>query len=164
VRGKDPSPAVCRGFASAECAANRSLKIECNVGACDNRVLQRRDFRKVIVRPFIRNDKTHWGVFMDEDGKEGDVLEEYVGEGLTYDDFEERRLGLQPADNWYFCALAHGVILDATHMGSYARFINHHCQPNAALRPWSVATYRRLAVSLPPVGLPSAEGWAEAQS
>jgi len=100
------------------------------------------------VLPFTRHGKTHWGTFMAEDGKAGDVLEEYVGEGLTFEDFEERRLSMLSADNWYFCKLAHGVILDATHMGSYARFINHHCQPNAELRPWSVNTFRRLAVSL----------------
>jgi len=148
VRGQDPSPAPCRGFASEACATNRMLKIECEQGACDNRRLQRRAFRLIQVRPFWRNDKMHWGAFMEEDGKEGDVLEEYVGEGLTYDDFESRRRELGLEDNWFFCSLAHGVVLDATHVGSYARFINHHCQPNAELRPWSVKSYRRLAVTL----------------
>jgi len=148
VRGQDPSPAPCRGFASEACATNRMLKIECEQGACNNRRLQRRAFRLLQVRPFWRNGKMHWGAFMEEDGKEGDIVEEYVGEGLTYDDFEQRldELGLE--DDWFFCSLAHGVVLDATHVGSYARFINHHCQPNAELRPWSVKTYRRLAVTL----------------
>mmetsp|Transcript_18272 Transcript_18272/g.36952 ORF Transcript_18272/g.36952 Transcript_18272/m.36952 type:complete len:389 (-) Transcript_18272:4530-5696(-) len=124
------------------------MKIECEQGACDNRVLQRRAFKRTIVRPILRRGEAHWAVYMVEKGYKGDILEEYVGEAFTFEDFERRREESPPSSNWYFCELAHGVVLDASAAGSYARFINHHCEPNAELVPWSVKSYRRLAVSL----------------
>jgi len=139
---------VCRGYASESCTTNRQLRIECSAGACDNRTLQRRAFRLILVRPFVRQGREQWGAFMAQAGRAGDVVEEYVGEAFTWEDFMQRYRAANPANNLYFCALAHGVVLDATHKGSYARFINHHCQPNAELQPWSVGTYRKLAVTL----------------
>jgi len=148
VRGLDTAPAPCGGYASASCKSNAALGLECNRGACDNRVLQRRAFKRTVVRPLRGGSNDQWSVFMDEDGLEGDVLEEYVGEGLTLRDFELRIPSFHAESKWYFCSLVPGVVIDASHMGSYARFINHSCAPNAALLPRSVATYRKLAVVL----------------
>jgi len=51
IKGLDPLPQPYRGFASAECAANRQLHLECGMGVCDNRTLQRRSFRQGMVLP-----------------------------------------------------------------------------------------------------------------
>mmetsp|Transcript_70997 Transcript_70997/g.147948 ORF Transcript_70997/g.147948 Transcript_70997/m.147948 type:complete len:328 (-) Transcript_70997:1352-2335(-) len=83
-----------------------------------------------------------------EDGKAGDPVEEYVGEGLTTADFAARRARSPDQQQWYFCSLANGVVLDASHMGNYSRFANHSCCPTAAMTPWSVATMRRLLLTL----------------
>lgn len=147
VRGKDAKAALCHCFASASCQANRGMSIECEQGACDNRALQRRDFLPTMVCP-IPGEQDQWGLFTREAGQAGDRLEEFVGEGLTPEDFTTRLNSMEQSSKWYFCVLAHGVILDASLMGSYARFVNHSCEPNAALKPWLVNGYRRLCLEL----------------
>jgi len=118
------------------------------MGACDNRALQRRAFVRGVVRPVTIGGKKQWGYFLQDAGKKGDVVEEYVGEGITYEEFQARLPKLRDTQEWYFCSLANGVILDATTHGNYARFVNHSCQPTAELQPWSVHTYRRIAIAL----------------
>ena len=41
-------------------------------------------------------------------------------------------------DDFYFASLGGGLMLDAKHMGSVARFANHSCEPNCELQKWSV--------------------------
>eukprot|EP00961_Rhodomonas_salina_P281540 3804095-Rhodomonas_salina.1 len=48
----------------------------------------------------------------------------------------------------YFCALAHGVVIDASTFGSWARFVNHHCEAVAALTQVSVKGERQVVVEL----------------
>mmetsp|Transcript_30389 Transcript_30389/g.62613 ORF Transcript_30389/g.62613 Transcript_30389/m.62613 type:complete len:446 (-) Transcript_30389:2352-3689(-) len=147
AKGQDHPSAECEGFASDACKANRLLSVECTRGACDNRTAQRKAFARMIVRP-LKGDGDQWAGVMVEDGKKGDVVEEYLGEVLTLEDFMLRVPAMRQMDKWYFCALSKDLVIDATRMGSYARFINHSCSPNAALKPWSVATYRRVLVTL----------------
>jgi SET domain-containing protein len=41
-------------------------------------------------------------------------------------------------DDFYFASLGGGLMLDAKHMGSVARFANHSCEPNCELQKWNV--------------------------
>eukprot|EP00961_Rhodomonas_salina_P266195 3598343-Rhodomonas_salina.1 len=70
---------------------------------------------------------------MEEDGMEGDMVEEYVGECLEPEKFMDRWSAAKTERCVYFCALAHGVVIDASTFGSWALFVNHHCEAVAAL-------------------------------
>ena len=46
----------------------------------------------------------------------------------------------------YMLSLAQQLVLDAAHKGSVARFVNHSCEPNAALQRWQVLGQGRLGL------------------
>mmetsp|Transcript_18283 Transcript_18283/g.37057 ORF Transcript_18283/g.37057 Transcript_18283/m.37057 type:complete len:420 (+) Transcript_18283:848-2107(+) len=152
IQGRDDTPVTCQGPGSIACRSNAELNIECGAGICDNRVIQRRAFKRTYVRQRTLGGIRQWGLFMAEAGWKGDKVEEYVGEGLTREDFEARREKLLAKGgtnrHWYFVELANGVVLDATYMGNYSRFANHSCKPTGSLEPWSVGAGRRLILTL----------------
>mmetsp|Transcript_48528 Transcript_48528/g.99079 ORF Transcript_48528/g.99079 Transcript_48528/m.99079 type:complete len:275 (-) Transcript_48528:11-835(-) len=145
TREKDDRAAPCRGFASEQCNLNRSLHTECERGACDNRLLQRRQFPETAARP---TPSTGWGLYAVQRILEGQLVEEYVGELIHKDTFWERFEEWQhhQLDPVYYCHLYGLFVLDATKKGSYARFVNHSCNPNTAYRPFSVAGRRRIGL------------------
>ena len=75
----------------------------------------------------IPGEHNQWGLFTREAGQAGDWVEEFVGEGLTPEDFTTSFNDMEQSRKWYFCVLAHGIILNASTMGSYLRFVNHSC-------------------------------------
>lgn len=92
--------------------------------------------------------QAHVGPARAEDGEKGDVVEEYVGECLREEQFRDRWQAAKEKELVYFCALLRGLIVDATQYGSFARFVNHHCDANAALVPLLVCGERRVVVRL----------------
>jgi hypothetical protein len=71
---------------------------------------------------------------------------EYTGEVIDTKEFDRRRKGLRPQDDFYFASLCKNFMLDAKPAGSRARFANHSCKPNCELQKWSVLGEPRLAL------------------
>eukprot|EP00961_Rhodomonas_salina_P146566 1973193-Rhodomonas_salina.1 len=57
---------------------------------------------------------------------------EYLGEYIFTEEFETRK-ALRGSGELYFAGVAGAVIVDATRIRGYARFVNHSCDPNATL-------------------------------
>ena len=122
------------------------MGLECENGVCSNWRVQRRAFRRTRAQPVDRDEE--WGLVMAEDGKTGDLVEEYVGECLTRKQFKETWDKAKDRTHLYFCSLVNGLVLDGSRYGSLARFANHHCDANAELAQITVATERRVVVRL----------------
>ncbi len=61
----------------------------------------------------------------------GEVLIEYVGERISWDEAMDRHPHdpLQPNHTFYF-HIETGEVIDALHGGNSSRWINHSCEPN----------------------------------
>ncbi|KAK9841637.1 hypothetical protein WJX74_009147 [Apatococcus lobatus] len=122
---------------------NRLLNIECTKGscpageACQNQSIQKR--RSPPTRLTKVGDRG-WGLFAAGDIKAGSFVIEYTGEVILFEEAERRAhvyeaVGLQ---HTYIMSLSSDLQIDATMMGSTARFINHSCAPNCETQKWLV--------------------------
>lgn len=68
----DDRAELCLGAGSASCKENEAARCKCENGVCWNQRVQRRAFR----RTQVREAHGQWGLFMEEDGMEGDMVEE----------------------------------------------------------------------------------------
>jgi len=140
---------------SIECIGDSKKKIgdkdpywNCNCGPdCGNRRLSRRQFAKC--RPKRQKGKG-WGLIAVDGIKEGDLVQEYVGE--IVDEMTKReRLEVwaqeHPNDpNFYIMQLQSGWYIDAREKGNLSRFINHSCEPNCKLDRVNVRGHTRVAI------------------
>ena len=71
------------------------------------------------------------GVFAVQDIGAGETIIEYTGEVITWDEAQRRHPHdpSQPNHTFYF-HVDNDVVIDATHHGNSARWINHSCAPN----------------------------------
>jgi histone-lysine N-methyltransferase SETD1 len=76
-----------------------------------------------------------WGLFSDCNFKQGDIVAEYIGEyiSIAVADVREKYYRKQRIQDYQF-RVNEKVVIDATLKGSYARYINHSCQPNCKAR------------------------------
>ena len=80
----------------------------------------------------VRRSGVHGkGVFALQDIAEGDMVAEYVGEVISWDEAQDRHPHdpAQPNHTFYFHVDADRVI-DANFGGNASRWINHACEPN----------------------------------
>jgi SET domain-containing protein len=80
----------------------------------------------------VRRSGVHGkGVFALQDIAEGEVVAEYVGEIISWDEAQDRHPHdpAQPNHTFYFHVDADRVI-DANYGGNASRWINHACEPN----------------------------------
>jgi uncharacterized protein len=80
----------------------------------------------------VRRSGVHGkGVFALQDLAEGEILMEYVGEVISWDEAQDRHPHdpKDPNHTFYFHVNEDRVI-DALHGGNSSRWINHSCQPN----------------------------------
>lgn len=99
IVGLDDKAGFCAGQGSRSCLENHGMAVECENGMCGNRRLQRRSFLRTSVREI---SKGQWGMFLDEDGEAGDLIEEYVGECRTRETFEQMVPEVKKRTHWYF--------------------------------------------------------------
>jgi hypothetical protein len=88
------------------------------------------------------------GAFARRDYGEGDIILEYVGEVISRDE-SDRRLQMMNengAPNFYFFQVDSKTVIDATHMGNEARFLNHSCDPNCKTQKWGVRSEQKLGI------------------
>ena len=71
------------------------------------------------------------GVFAVQDLAAGETLIEYTGEVITWEEAQARHPHdpSQPNHTFYF-HVDNDMVIDATHHGNSARWINHSCAPN----------------------------------
>ncbi|MDL5031164.1 SET domain-containing protein-lysine N-methyltransferase [Pelomonas sp. APW6] len=80
----------------------------------------------------VRRSGVHGrGVFAVAEIAAGEVLVEYTGERIDWDEAMDRHPHdpAQPNHTFYF-GLDDGTVIDALHGGNSARWINHSCDPN----------------------------------
>jgi histone-lysine N-methyltransferase SETD1 len=80
----------------------------------------------------VQGSRTHgWGLFCDKPFSKGEVVAEYIGEYVTdaVADRREKYYRKQRIQDYQF-KVDKSLVIDATHKGGYARYINHSCNPN----------------------------------
>ena len=80
----------------------------------------------------VQGSRIHgWGLFCDKPFSKGEVVAEYIGEYVTdaVADRREKYYRKQRIQDYQF-RVDKSLVIDATHKGGYARYINHSCNPN----------------------------------
>jgi SET domain-containing protein len=95
----------------------------------------RRKPRSIAARPElirVRRSRVHGrGVFARRRIRKGTRIIEYLGDRVSHREADRRYAVKATADNHTFLFIVdRGVVIDASHNGNDARFINHGCNPN----------------------------------
>ncbi len=127
---------------------NRAFRQECTQSLCSihrercqNRCMQRREWRNVEVRD--AGKEKGYGLFAGEDLEDGCFVLEYLGEIIGQSEFVSRS---RDTGHRYFMWLDEGEYLDPSRRGSIARFMNHSCEPNCTMEVWTVKGVLRACV------------------
>ena len=80
----------------------------------------------------VRRSAIHGnGVFARRKIREGELIDEYQGERIDWDEANKRAEDAHgPLNHTFFFSLADGRVIDGGSQGNDARFINHACEPN----------------------------------
>ena len=80
----------------------------------------------------VRRSNIHGnGVFARRNIGEGELIDEYLGERIGWDEANLRAEQAHgPVNHTFFFSLADGRVIDGGSNGNDARFINHACEPN----------------------------------
>ena len=84
----------------------------------------------------VKGSKIHgWGLYADNNFKQGDVVAEYIGEYISnaVADARENYYRKQRIQDYQF-RVNDKIVIDATLKGGHARYINHSCQPNCVAK------------------------------
>lgn len=97
---------------------------------------------------FDRSSIHAWGVFADEDIREGEMLVEYRGEIIENSMAEKREKEYEDAKigSDYMFRIDGLSVCDATKQGNVARFINASCDPNCFTKIISIDGIKRIVV------------------
>ena len=136
------------GGTCGDSCENRQTMFEC-LGSvchadCQNQRLQKRQYARLEL--FKTTDGRGWGLKALEDVPEGGLVQEYIGEVLTTEAFKDRAASYGLNKPVYFFNINSEMVIDASAMGSMARFINHSCDPNCRTEKWSVGAETRIAI------------------
>ena len=138
-----PAPGTC-----GDDCENRQTMFECLSSVChadcQNQRLQKRQYPRLEL--FKTADGRGWGLRALEDIPKGALVQEYIGEVLTTAAFADRAKLYGPNKPVYFFNINSEMVIDASAMGSMARFINHSCDPNCHTEKWSVGAETRIAI------------------
>mmetsp|Transcript_60454 Transcript_60454/g.124347 ORF Transcript_60454/g.124347 Transcript_60454/m.124347 type:complete len:204 (+) Transcript_60454:1236-1847(+) len=145
LKRMDPPAELCEGEGTASCLRNRGAEIECENGVCSNRVVQR-GLRVPTEAHWY--DGKGWGLRLLKDVDKDEIVERYVGEVLEPDEFWSRFKNMSGEEPMYFCEFVLGYIIDAGAKGSFARLINHSCEPSAVFRHRTVLGTRQVVVTM----------------
>ncbi|KAI0222919.1 hypothetical protein L0F63_006224 [Massospora cicadina] len=136
----------------SECI-NRLLQVECMRGVCPGSKYcknQRYEFQRRQNAPvrLIHVENKGYGLQAAEDFSKGQFVMEYVGEVISHNAFVRRteKYNLRGAKHFYFMSLNANKYIDATTVGSLARFINHSCNPNCVLQKWIVGSHVSIGI------------------
>lgn len=78
----------------------------------------------------VRRSKIHGrGVFALRNIRQGERIIEYAGERITHGE-ADRRYPEDDSPHTMLFTVDKNIVIDATHIGNSARWINHSCRPN----------------------------------
>ncbi|CAF0962547.1 unnamed protein product [Adineta ricciae] len=129
---------------SDEHCLNRMLKYECHPHVCaagDKCKNQRFQKRNYPAQQVFWTAGRGWGLRALVPIKEGEFVNEYLGELITYEE-TERRVKLARKNNvkdFYFLVLDKDRVIDAGPRGNLSRFANHSCDPNLRTEKWNIS-------------------------
>lgn len=137
--------------ACGETCLNVLTSTECTPGYCPcgehcrNQKFQKCEYAKT--KLFLTEGRG-WGLLADQNMKAGQFIIEYCGEVISSEEAKQRSQtyeaqGLRDA---YIISLNANYFIDATKKGSFARFINHSCEPNCETRKWTVLGETRVGI------------------
>ncbi|RYH13592.1 SET domain-containing protein-lysine N-methyltransferase [archaeon] len=130
-----------------EYCANSSLQddvLSGNPGFCDNTAITLQRFPKTEV--FETADRGY-GLRLLVAVPADTIVAEYMGEVISNDAMWQRMKTYQATDDFYFANLGGGLTLDASSMGSLARFANHSCDPTCIMQRWTVKGEPRIVLA-----------------
>lgn len=148
---------------------NRLVNVECDVdtcglkdpSACSNRAFTDSRHAFSSSRESARMTYVAWsnagrgrGLFALRDAEPGRLLAEYCGEVIDRAECCRRMVNQV---NYYVLQLDAGRYVDASRIGSDARFINHSCAPNCVVQKWLVTGEVRIGVFAGPHGVRAGE-------
>lgn len=148
--------AVCSCTVACDCnCMNKKLYIECvptlcgvarasKGGVCGNCSITTQAFPRTEV---ISTPGRGYGLILLEPVPEGTIICEYMGEVISSADMLSRMRDYTSEDHFYFASLGSGLYLDASKMGSFARFANHSCEPSCRMERWTVKGERRIVLT-----------------
>ena len=90
---------------------------------CHNVKIQRYEFKRTHVGKSI--SAQGYGLFAGETIKPYEIIEEYAGELLSYQEYERRDLATSIEQHTYIYSSNSELVIDAQYKGSKARYINH---------------------------------------
>ncbi|KAF3788654.1 Histone-lysine N-methyltransferase [Nymphaea thermarum] len=137
--------------ACGERCLNVLTSTECTPGFCPcGEYCKNQRFQKCqyVKTKLLKTDGRGWGLLADENIKAGQLVIEYCGEVITWEEAQRRseiyeKDGLKDA---FIISLDASELVDATRKGSLARFINHSCEPNCVTRKWTVLGELRVGI------------------
>lgn len=122
---------------------NRMVCTECELSSCPcGELCQNRKFQTQMdkaVYPFRTNFKG-WGLMAGEAIPKGSFVLQYIGEIFSVKSSEgiKRMAECAQSTCTYLMKLSSKELIDPTHKGNIARFINHSCEPNCITQKWNV--------------------------
>jgi len=81
-----------------------------------------------------------------EDIPAGTLVQEYAGEIIDVVEWKHRLSQYREDTPVYFFNLSSDLVIDASAIGSLARFINHSCDPNCHTEKWRVGGETRIGI------------------
>lgn len=137
--------------ACVERCLNVLTSTECTPGYCQcgetcrNQRFQKCEYAKT---KLFRTEGRGWGLLADENIKAGQFIIEYCGEVISSEEAKKRCRAYEAHElkDAYIISLDANYFIDATRKGSFARFINHSCQPNCETRKWTVLGETRVGI------------------
>ncbi|KAF4467283.1 histone-lysine N-methyltransferase (Ash1) [Fusarium albosuccineum] len=141
------SKCICTERCDAACL-NRYTAVECNA---DNCPLGDTDCGN---RQFLAGPSYQEDFRVTQEGEKGlglrttkrlepnQLVIVYRGEVLDEKEAKKRMARYRKAryENFYMMRVRRGIYIDATEVGSLARFVNHSCEPNCTIVPWVVGS------------------------
>ncbi|KAH0639405.1 hypothetical protein KY290_036675 [Solanum tuberosum] len=89
-----------------------------------------------------------WGLLDDENIKAGQFIIECCGEVISFDEAKKGSQAYESHDlkDVYIISMDGNDFIDSTWKGSFARFINHSCNPNCEISKWIVSGETKVGI------------------
>lgn len=126
------------------CLCSNGLYDNQHRSLCDNTIIQRQHFPRCEVYP---TPGCGHGLRLCEAVPAHTIITEYLGEVITSEEMRQRMSSYTADNHFYFANLGDGLYLDASNMGSIARFANHSCDPTCQMQKWTVLGESRIVLT-----------------
>jgi hypothetical protein len=126
-----------------QCPCQSEYKDDKGQSVCHNTVIYCQRFPRTEVFETIGRG---FGLRLLEPISANSIVAEYMGEVIATEEMLRRMKSYKAKDDFYFANLGGGLMLDASSMGSLARFANHSCEPSCMMQRWTVLGEPRIVL------------------